>query len=163
PNVGMLNSVTALASNDVWAVGVSGVIHWDGTAWSIVSSPNVGVLKSVSAISTNNVWAVGSYNNGGMDQTLIERYSDPCTTGTPTPTVTPTVTQTATITPTCTPGLGWALVNSPNPGSSDNYLQGMAATVPSDVWAVGYYRNGSTFPGQTLTEHWNGNQWSVMS
>src|SRR5205807_2211745 len=39
PNVGMLNSVTALTSNDVWAVGVSGVVHWDGTAWSIAPSP----------------------------------------------------------------------------------------------------------------------------
>src|SRR5439155_2389965 len=30
----------------------------------------------------------------------------------------------------------------------------------NDVWAVGYYSDGSTF--RTLTEHWDGATWSVV-
>src|SRR3982751_5707863 len=38
--------------------------------------------------------------------------------------------------------------SSPNVGTSDNFLSGVAAVSASDVWAVGYYYNGSTY--QTL-------------
>src|SRR5438270_5385362 len=38
--------------------------HWDGTTWSLISSPNPGAnlnrLYGVTAISANDVWAVGS-------------------------------------------------------------------------------------------------------
>src|SRR5690348_5630714 len=47
PNVGTtshLNSVSVISATDVWAVGYSStgtlIEHWDGTSWSIVSSPN---------------------------------------------------------------------------------------------------------------------------
>lgn len=62
-----LASVTANATNDVWAVG-QGLIglnvsyvtfHWDGRRWSNVPNPNQGVLYGVSASSTSDVWAVG--------------------------------------------------------------------------------------------------------
>ncbi len=39
PATGGLYGVTALASNNVWAVGGSQVPHWNGTRWSIVPSP----------------------------------------------------------------------------------------------------------------------------
>jgi hypothetical protein len=65
--------VAAAASNDVWAVGyqnVGGSIntlieHWDGTSWSLVSSPNPHTnvnsgLGSVAAVSANDIWATGS-------------------------------------------------------------------------------------------------------
>src|SRR5215469_6280943 len=54
PNAGSganaLFGVSAIASNDVWAVGefssVSAgqtlVEHWNGVSWSVVASPNVG-------------------------------------------------------------------------------------------------------------------------
>src|SRR5436189_289900 len=69
-----LAAVAALSSNDVWAVGNYKVFnqyqwdtlieHWDGTKWSIVSSPNVpgadkNFLYAVAALSPSNVWAVG--------------------------------------------------------------------------------------------------------
>src|SRR2546423_7957784 len=53
PAAGMGNvllGVTAVSANDVWAVGIfaltgSGIVqtlieHWDGTSWSVVSSPS---------------------------------------------------------------------------------------------------------------------------
>ena len=68
---GELLAVTALSSNNVWAVGFLGngnvgtqnlIEHWNGSAWQVVSSPASGtlsILSSVSGSSANDVWAVG--------------------------------------------------------------------------------------------------------
>jgi len=72
--VNELHSVSALAENDVWAVGVSYntertlgltlIEHWNGSRWSVVPSPNpsssVNKLNAVAAVSPNDVWAVGT-------------------------------------------------------------------------------------------------------
>src|SRR6266487_1947804 len=66
-----LAGVSAVASNDVWAVGgqtVSGtantlIEHWNGTTWSVVTSPTPvggGSLAAVAALSSTDVWAVGT-------------------------------------------------------------------------------------------------------
>jgi hypothetical protein len=61
-----LAGVTAIASNDVWAVGsywpdawtVNALtIHYDGTRWTIVAAPPAS-LNDVSGVSSNDVWAV---------------------------------------------------------------------------------------------------------
>src|SRR5206468_9107024 len=62
---------------------------------------------------------------------------------------------------TLTPCLPWEVVSSPNVGTSDNQLRGVAAVSANDVWAVGDYSNG-TGHQQTLVEHWNGTAWSVV-
>ncbi|HET6260904.1 MAG TPA: hypothetical protein VFG99_01540 [Chloroflexia bacterium] len=54
----------------------------------------------------------------------------------------------------------WRVVPSPNQGSGSNYLTAISAVSPSDIWAVGYYT--STGQYRTLTEHWNGTQWSII-
>jgi len=75
-----ITSVTAVSPTDVWAVGTVGAFcnqdhkthrkaaieHWDGTSWSIVSSPAPtkspcldSSLRGVAAISANDIWAVG--------------------------------------------------------------------------------------------------------
>jgi hypothetical protein len=58
--------------------------HWDGTLWSIVTSPNIStaqknVLSGVTCVSASECWAVGySYNaNTGLAQTLIEEFTIP--------------------------------------------------------------------------------------
>ncbi len=79
PNVGsgnnQLQAITAITSSDTWAVGSSApdsssasqalIEHWNGTQWSVVSSPQpngwTSDLTGVAAISGNDVWAVGSY------------------------------------------------------------------------------------------------------
>jgi hypothetical protein len=66
-----LNDVTAVASDDVWAVGDpdtgSGTLieHWDGSSWAVVPSPDMPTdagdgLVSVSAL-PGSAWAVGFY------------------------------------------------------------------------------------------------------
>jgi hypothetical protein len=59
-----------------------------------------------------------------------------------------------------TPGT-WALATSPNPGTSENALRGVACPNANDCWAVGYQAS-SGLP-QTLIEHWDGTAWSVVT
>src|SRR5438094_8591444 len=72
--VNELHSVSALAENDVWAVGVSYntectlgstlIEHWNGSRWSVVPSPNpsasVNKINAIAAVSASDVLAVGT-------------------------------------------------------------------------------------------------------
>jgi hypothetical protein len=91
PGSPILHGLTAVASNNVWAVGeneeVPGlgittlVEHWNGSAWSIVRSPTPGAyptLNAVAARSASDVYAVGFNEpsvNGGVQQGLILRWN----------------------------------------------------------------------------------------
>ncbi len=106
--------------------------NWDG------QPPDEGTfsndLLGVAATSSCDAWAVGEYFDGNEEQTLIERWG----------------------------GTAWKIQPSPDQGSSgdDNVLNGVVAISPTDVWAVGYYFNGTA--DQTLIEHWNGTVWEVV-
>jgi len=120
-----LHGITALAPNNVWAVGdveqpvgysngTTLIEHWDGTKWSIVPSPTgpFAVLNGVSARASNDVVAAGwdlSSPNGGAEQSLILRWN----------------------------GSKWSVDNTPTAGTSSP-LYG-AATLPgaTNEWAVG--------------------------
>ena len=85
PNAGntneYLHGVTAVAANNVWAVGDNGQFqHWNGAAWSRVTSPYPGLggrLKGVAAVSASDIWAVGNYGSGTQQLTWIDRYTIP--------------------------------------------------------------------------------------
>ena len=76
---------TSNAANDVWAVGSftpAGTINpqtltlnWNGTAWSVVTSPNPTSFDGLNAVATNPgaaiVWAVGSTGQSGSFNPLI--------------------------------------------------------------------------------------------
>jgi hypothetical protein len=142
-----LNDVTAIATDNVWAVGfVNGthgtlVEHWNGSAWSIVPSPPQSfsdnyILNEVAAVSASDIWAVGLVDQGsGFGVTLIEHWN----------------------------GSAWSIVPSPNPGGYYNRLDGVVASAANDVWAAGSYGYpaGSSVD-QTLVLHWNGSVWSIV-
>jgi hypothetical protein len=79
-----LSSVAATSATDAWAAGDYDtgtgtrtlVLHWDGSAWTQVTTPNLGgstiddSFTSVGASSAGSVWAVGRYYNGAVDQTF---------------------------------------------------------------------------------------------
>jgi len=102
-------------------------------AWSIVGSPSPGdydYLNGVATISASDVWTVGQsngINSNGIYQTLVEHWD----------------------------GTSWSIVTSPNPGTSSNNLNAVAAVSTNDIWAVGA-------SGQPLIEHWNGTKWSIV-
>ena len=73
--------------------------------------------------------AVGNFNNGSAYQTLIERWNGTSS---------------------------WKVQASPNPGglTNSNGFTAVAATSPSNVWAVGSYSDGLV--EHSLIERWDG-------
>src|SRR6266446_6153674 len=153
PNVGSsnndLNGVAALSVNDVWAVGyfTNGsniqqtlTEHWDGSSWSVVSSPNAGtysnILNGITEVpGSNQLWAVGYFwDSSNTYLPLIEHWD----------------------------GSSWSIVPNPNPGRSDDLLNGVAALSVNNAWAVGTSNNIRAGQEQTLTEHWDGTTWSIV-
>jgi hypothetical protein len=141
-----LYGVAALASNDVWAAGVSAgssaevplFEHWDGSAWSMVPGAAVAgypnVVDAIGGDASTDVWAVGGYvtTSSGAFQTLAEHWD----------------------------GTQWSVVPTPNVNGNSNIFNAVVVVGPNDVWAVGDYYNGQAFA--TLTEHWNGYAWSIV-
>jgi len=58
-------------------------------------------------------------------------------------------------------GAAWKVVPSSNVGTKWNYLWDVTAVSANDVWSVGYYQNNGG-PYQTLIEHWDGTNWSIV-
>lgn len=143
----ILQGITVLTANDIWAVGGNDAgtftEHWNGTKWEVVPSPNLeeplNTLMGVKAFSANDVWAVGFAEGPGQGQdvqrTLTEHWD----------------------------GSKWSIVPSPNVSGRQCMFYGMTAITTNDVWAVGIALNYSAGTANTLVEHWNGRQWSVMS
>ncbi|MDQ3704946.1 MAG: hypothetical protein M3437_06955 [Chloroflexota bacterium] len=147
----VLNDVTALAPDNVWAVGThftgSGgesetlTMHWDGKTWSRIASPDVGPanrLEAVEALSANDVWAVGNYYTRAPQdaplesKTLVLRWD----------------------------GTKWRVIASPNVAGMSNNLSGVGIVSETDVWAVGSYNGGEHI--DTLTMHWDGKEWRIV-
>jgi hypothetical protein len=57
----------------------------------------------------------------------------------------------------------WHVVPSASPGAFDNVLAAVPALSPSDAWAVGWQYVGPSNSQVTLTEHWNGLQWTAVN
>ena len=80
-----LNGIAAVSADDIWAVGggdfdttgssATLIEHWDGTSWTIVSSPDPGTasnaLAAVTALSDGTVVAVGDQQESGFDATPL--------------------------------------------------------------------------------------------
>jgi hypothetical protein len=140
--------VTAIAPDDVWAVGSQAGIrnrmpvsvplieHWNGTRWSIAPVPHaaVGVLESVSATSASDVWAVGAGQQSG--QSMVVPHFD---------------------------GSSWKSVTVPAPPGSSGGLFGVRALSATDAWAVGESFPNAGGNGKVLTEHWNGTSWQAVA
>ena len=68
------------ASSPLFSTGSTLVEHWNGTSWSIVTSPNplgatAAALHGVSCPSTTTCFAAGTYRVNANQYTLIERYA----------------------------------------------------------------------------------------
>jgi hypothetical protein len=85
---GYLRGVTAIASNDVWAVGSKSgystpvTYHWNGTAWSEVPTAPLGsatgtnnLFYGIAGTASNQVWAVGYQTTASGAQPLIQRWN----------------------------------------------------------------------------------------
>jgi hypothetical protein len=145
----LLNDITAISPNDIWAVGMSGTggdyrtftLHWNGTDWSIVPSPNSNeephYLYGVDGAGWNDVWAVGlifaAYGISPYDRTLTLHWS----------------------------GSNWAIIPSPNVEGQHNQLQDIDILSPGNGWAVGSSGDNST-GFSPLILRLNGSVWSIV-
>ncbi len=130
-----LESVSMVATDDVWAVGDhqnivqsplgfhATTLHWDGSTWSEIVNPGYSIaegthLMSVAAVATDDVWAAGY----GPDGVLFMHWD----------------------------GSGWSIV--PAPATSSSFGGGLTVLAPHDIWAT----TGREFL------HWNGADWQVV-
>jgi hypothetical protein len=186
PNPGSFNrlyAVTAVAPNDVWAVGEytnpisrTLALHWNGSTWTQVPTPTgegYDHLYGVSAVASNDVWAVGDDGN----TTLALHWNGSQWTRVPTPSPGFSATLRAvSAAPDGTVwavgdsgsdslmmrwnGNSWSVVPSPSPGLSFLDLNGVATVSATDAWAVGVYDVSGNW--KTLTMHWDGGSWTVV-
>ena len=117
------------------------VEYWNGTSWSIVSSPNpsspsFAALTGVACSSATDCEAVGFYApNSGSSLTgkaLVEHWD----------------------------GTSWSIVATPNPnGATDTGLRDVSCPSATNCYAVGSY--STTTATKTLVEHWDGSTWAI--
>ncbi|HMA35049.1 MAG TPA: S-layer homology domain-containing protein [Chloroflexia bacterium] len=186
-----LLAAAAVGASDVWAVGYADDLyyhhfplaeHWNGSAWSLVSTPDPAggtgytQLNGVAAAASNNVWAVGETGStsSASSQALMLHWDGAAWS------------QTANIAPAGSSileavalrtaadgwavgqagadvliehwnGSQWTIVPATTTGGGSRLL-GVTARAADDAWAVGY--NGANQP---LALHWNGSQWAVVA
>jgi hypothetical protein len=133
----LVEDVSAIAANDVWASGKDGfqrafTAHWDGSTWTRVPNAlptgDLSTLASVSGDAADDVWA------GGIDFTtgasVMEHWD----------------------------GTAWSIIAQPGGDGTDGLVSGVKALSPSDAWAAGQVTPASGVTHRIL-EHWNGSRW----
>jgi hypothetical protein len=150
----VLNGVSCTSATGCTAVGNSTTSgnttaplaeRWDGTAWTIQTTPNPtgassSVLSGVSCTSAAACTAVGNYINSAFTQlTLAERWDG----------------MTWTIQPTPNP--------APQPESPYSALSGVSCTSATACTTVGSSGSiHSTGDSLTLAEAWDGTSWTIQ-
>ena len=129
-NFTFLFGVTAVSTNDVWAVGsyldvdnTDFVLfeHWDGANWNVVQAGSVGgwlsQLYMASTFSSSDVWAVGSTEGtqGAPFTSLAMHWN----------------------------GSSWSTISTPDILSDTNEITSVTALEANHAAGVGYYVNGS--------------------
>jgi len=114
---------------------------WNGTVWSIETTPNPAgegddFLNSVSCTSANACTAVGDYDdNSDTQDTLAEAWN----------------------------GTVWSIETTPNPaGPGGSTLSGVSCTSVNACTAVGEYLDSAGYFAP-LAEAWSGASWSIQA
>ena len=146
---GSLSAVVRIpGTSQVWIGGSdttsptgSSVARWTGSAWEKFQLPAKPGAQGYSqtngnlaAASVSSAWVVLTLTNSvGRNRTDAIHWD----------------------------GSTWSQVQTPNPSTAHDWLNGVAARSETDAWAVG----GSGKPGKTahaLVLHWDGSKWSTV-
>ncbi len=192
PFMADMRAVSLVSPSDVWAVGsvfdsttqhyTSTIQHFDGKKWSVVPSPHFATgdqLFGVKAIASGDVFAAGeSHSDNQKPLPLIEHFDGIRWSVVPTPPIkkgqTLTLGPIAAISPTDV----WVTGHTFPPRAAILHfdgqkfqnvffplhqaaLGGLAALATNDVWVVGGQSKNNALA--TLTAHWDGKDWTVVS
>ncbi len=197
-----LVDVEALGNTDVWAVGhyvqsqpggslhrFALVMHWDGSAWSIIPAPSPGSfseLRAVEGAASDDVWAVGVTTGAGFNpRALLLHWDGSSWSEFPTPLTSATFSQLSDLevlgtndiwfcgdmsssagSQTLPTTLHWDgssfdVQTAPTLNTSGHTLEGIVAFPSGEVWAVGGGPQALSIP--TYIVRWTGTQWLVVS
>lgn len=148
-----LEAVDAVTPSDAWATGYrktaggpsSVVLHWDGTAWTVVehqasSDYNSTDYASVVALSPQDVWVLGSastyHGAEGKPQSTLALHWD---------------------------GTTWSQVATPTRKDPESLFTDASPDAKGGVWAVGYEFDHIIGQETPLIEHWDGAAWTVAA
>jgi len=136
-----LQAITCTSATNCWAAGSSSgsssfatlIERWNGSKWSIVSSPSPStarpdVLSGVACGSASQCWAVGYWFPGSFSGSLTEKWN----------------------------GSKWSVLTTPNTSSGE--LAGDGCTSSSACLAVGIGDNLLV-----IAQHWNGTKWAATT
>lgn len=157
---------------------------WDGSSWTILSSPSPSTtsgLNAASCVSAASCMAVGSFFNSSNDyQTLAESWNGSslsivnqdaelagisCVDATHCVAVgsrfgDDSLSVTLAV---VSDGHGWRRVPTPNPASSQgSYLSAVSCLSADECVAAGYYYDSDN-TRLTLVEAWDGAHWSIVA
>jgi hypothetical protein len=188
-----LMSISGTSPDDLWAVGYqisregtsdvgsSLIEHWDGSAWSVSSSPPADVqLLSVVALTSRNAWAAG-YSGQPGNQEVLDHWDGTRWTQIAGPSGNNDIIN--AMQPPAE-NLGWAAgeyalggvanaqmfrwrsssakfvpVQTALPSSGNSALSSVARVSATDAWAAGNTGSGPS----SLIEHWDGSAWTIDS
>lgn len=144
-----LAAVSSTSDSDAWAVGSQNgrpgtgvgakvlIDHWNGTAWSQVSTPptpgNTASLAAVGASSPSDAWAIGHWQVNRSNFTPLAMHWN---------------------------GTAWAVSPSAATALAGQVGIGVADIGPTNAYAIGGHL-GSAHAGQVA--NWNGTSWTNVT
>jgi hypothetical protein len=145
-NDNYLNAISCLSTSFCVATGAADngtnyetlAMVWNGSTWTLQSSPNVGTgqsnrLEGVSCVSESFCVAAGDYRIPGFYRTMAMVWD----------------------------GATWALQSTPNIGALSNEIDGVSCASASLCVMVGYHDDGAA--DGTTAIVWDGSAWTVQS
>lgn len=184
----VLNAVTVLGPDDVWAVGSylhdrgslsqTLILHWNGRTWTRSPSPTTSPYVDLAAVafpSTHLGFAVGETSHGSLllrwNGTRWVEVDIPVGGGAEFFAATAISAHDVWIAGDIGSrsltyhwnGRAWTHVRSPSYGDEFTYVSGLSGTGPNDVWAVGATSPPGRRPIHPLTLHWNGSRWTRVA
>jgi len=145
-NDNYLNGISCLSASFCVATGAADngtnyetlAMVWNGSAWTLQSSPNVGTgqsnrLEGVSCVSESFCVATGDYRIPGFYRTMAMVWD----------------------------GATWALASTPNVGVGSNEINGVSCASASLCVMVGYHETAGA--DGTTAIVWDGSAWTVQS
>ncbi len=162
-----LKGVACVSGRNCWAVGSGGeILHWNGSSWTVSSSPvGTGDLSKVACGSPNSCWALGSpllhwngvrWNTRNLSLPARTLLSAVTCSSASNCLIVGTYGRLAHTLALRWNGTKWTRVDTPDPAKGAQ-LTAVTCVSRVDCWAVGTYaKRGDAF---VFGIQWNGSRW----